>query len=122
FASHCCSESDVGPKVRDGIFRRDQDSQPAQKAGSSSRGLFYMLRGLAAYKLRGGAEYGLKPAFSIPRCASGFFMNVSHTNPDRAFSAISIVIPVSMPITSVSYQSLRGLKASMKPYRDHAWG
>src|SRR5579859_8072025 len=54
----------------------------------------------------------------MPRCASGRFMNVSQTKPVRAFSAISMVIPTSIPITSVSYQSVRGLKASTNPYRD----
>src|SRR5579859_533383 len=58
---------------------------------------------------------GWKPAISMPRFASGFFMNVSHTNPVRTFSAINIVIPVSMPRTSVSYQFVNGLKASMNP-------
>src|ERR1700722_13717149 len=46
-------------------------------------------------------------------------MNVSHTNPERAFSAITSVIPVSIPITSWSYQFVRGLNASINPYRDH---
>ena len=36
---------------------------------------------------------------TMPRTASGLFMKVSHTNPVRAFSAISRVIPVSMPTT-----------------------
>ena len=31
-------------------------------------------------------------------------MNVSHTKAVRAFSAITMVIPVSMPTTSLSYQ------------------
>src|SRR5574340_511456 len=47
-------------------------------------------------------------------------MNVSHTNPDRAFSAMIMVIPVSIPITSLSYQFVSGLSASTNPYRDHA--
>ncbi len=42
-------------------------------------------------------------------------MNVFQTNPVRAFSAITMVIPVSIPITSVSYQSVSGLKASTNP-------
>ena len=37
-------------------------------------------------------------------------MKVSQTNPVRRFSAISMVIPVSIPITSESYQFLSGLK------------
>jgi hypothetical protein len=47
-----------------------------------------------------GDEYATNPARSMPRRASGFFMNVSQTNPERAFSAITIVIPVSIPTTS----------------------
>ena len=46
----------------------------------------------------------------MPRFASGFFINVSQTNPVRAFSAISIVIPVSIPTTSVSYQFFSGIE------------
>ena len=42
-------------------------------------------------------------------------MKVSHTKPERAFSAISIVIPVSIPTTSLSYQFVSGLNASTKP-------
>src|SRR5581483_5082027 len=52
----------------------------------------------------------------MPRLASALRMNVSHTNPVRRFSAISRMIPVSIPITSESYQFLRGLKASTNPY------
>ena len=51
----------------------------------------------------------------MPRFASGFFMKVSQTNPVRAFSAISMVIPVSIPITSVSYQLFNGLNAFTNP-------
>ena len=57
----------------------------------------------------------LKPALAIPRCASGFFMKVSHTKPVRKFSAISIVMPVSIPTTSLSYHFFSGLNASTKP-------
>src|SRR5215467_14540735 len=60
--------------------------------------------------------YVLNPARSIPVLASGFFMNVSQTKLVRAFSAISIVIPVSIPTTSWSNQFFRGLKAFVKPY------
>src|SRR5215469_3845990 len=63
-----------------------------------------------------------KPARSIPRWASGLFMKVSHTNPVRRFSAINRTIPVSIPITSVSYQFFRGLKALTNPYLLHAEG
>src|SRR5690242_20038640 len=41
---------------------------------------------------------------------------------ERAFSAMSMVMPVSMPITSLSYQSLTGLKALTKPYWLQALG
>ena len=47
-------------------------------------------------------------------------MNVSQTNPLRRFSAMIIVIPVSIPITSLSYQFFSGLKAFTNPYRLHA--
>src|SRR5579864_1329437 len=66
--------------------------------------------------------YFTSPARCIPRCASAVFMKVLQTNPVRRFSAISSVIPVSMPITSVSYQLVRGLKAFTKPYLLHADG
>jgi hypothetical protein len=62
-----------------------------------------------------GAGCGLNPAICMPRCASGFFMKVSQTKPVLAFSAMSMVMPLSMPTTSVSYQSVSGLKASTKP-------
>src|SRR5581483_974284 len=62
------------------------------------------------------------PARSMPRWASGFFMKVFQTKAVRRFSAISRTIPVSMPITSVSYQFLRGLKAFTKPYLLHEEG
>ena len=42
-------------------------------------------------------------------------MNVSQTNPVRAFSAMTMVIPVSIPITSWSYQLVSGLNASTNP-------
>ena len=42
-----------------------------------------------------GASEGIawNPARAIPFCAMSFFMKCSHTNPVRAFSAISIMIP-----------------------------
>src|SRR5437868_12662656 len=52
----------------------------------------------------------------MPRFASALFMNVSHTKPVRRFSAISKIIPVSIPITSESYQFFNGLNAFTKPY------
>ena len=55
------------------------------------------------------------PARSMPRVASGFFINVSHTKPVRRFSAISIVIPASMPMTYGSYHFFSGLNASTNP-------
>gem|GEM_PF-2088224 len=70
------------------------------------------LRASRSYVLGG---LGLNPAISIPRCASGFFINVFQTNPVRAFSAITIVMPVSIPTTSVSYQPVSGLNASTNP-------
>ena len=58
----------------------------------------------------------IKPARSIPRRAFG----VLHKDvPDkylRKFSAISIVIPVSSPMASGSYQPLSGLNALTNPY------
>ena len=65
-------------------------------------------------------QYGRNPARSIPRRASGLFMNVFQTNPVLAFSAISMVIPVSIPIKLLSYQFLRGLNEFTKPYLPHA--
>jgi hypothetical protein len=56
-----------------------------------------------------------KPARSRPRRASALFMNVFHTKPVRRFSAINIVMPVSIAITSVSYQPVRGLNAFTNP-------
>ena len=49
-------------------------------------------------------------------------MNVFHTKPLRWFSAISIIMPKSIPITSVSYQPVSGLNASTKLYLCHAFG
>ena len=43
-------------------------------------------------------------------------MNVSDTKPVRRFPAITMVMPVSIPMTSVSYQLLSGLKAFTNPY------
>ena len=37
-------------------------------------------------------------------------MNVSHTKPVRAFSTMTIVIPVSIPITSGSYQFVKRIE------------
>jgi hypothetical protein len=62
-----------------------------------------------------GQRYGLKPARCIPTCASGFCIKTFQTYPVRAFSAMSIVIPRSIPTTSLSYQFLRGLIASTNP-------
>src|SRR5260370_29005457 len=49
-------------------------------------------------------------------------MNVFQTKPVRWFSAISIVMPKSIPITSASYQPESGLNASTKLYLCQAWG
>ena len=42
-------------------------------------------------------------------------MNVRQTKPDRRFSAITIEMPTSIPITSGAYQPASGLNASMNP-------
>src|ERR1700722_4239389 len=55
----------------------------------------------------------------MPRFASGFFMNVFQMKPVRRFSAISMVIPVSIPTTSGSDHFFSGLNASTNPYRHH---
>src|SRR5882762_8822672 len=49
-------------------------------------------------------------------------MNVFQTKPVRWFSAISVMMPKSIPSTSVSYQPERGLNASTKLYLCHAFG
>src|SRR5271155_4128603 len=54
--------------------------------------------------------------------ASGFFMNVFQTKALRWFSAINIMTPKSIPITSVSYQPVSGLNASTKLYLCQAFG
>src|SRR5437660_9814538 len=46
-------------------------------------------------------------------------MKVFQTKPLLWFSAISMVMPRSMPSTSASYQPVRGLKASTNPYFFH---
>jgi len=56
------------------------------------------------------------PARAIPFFAASFFMNCSQTKPVRAFSAISSVIPRSIPITSGLYQFFSGLRTSTKLY------
>jgi hypothetical protein len=43
-------------------------------------------------------------------------MNQRQTLPVRMFSALRRMIPMLMPITSVSVQPVLGLKASTKPY------
>src|SRR5260370_15716797 len=57
-----------------------------------------------------------KPARVIPRLASSFFMKYCHTKPVRAFSAISSVMPASIPRTSWSYHFVIALNASPKPH------
>ena len=49
-------------------------------------------------------------------------MKFFQTNPVRAFSAISMEIPMSMPMTSGFVQDVNGLKASAKPYRPQTAG
>src|SRR5579863_6626840 len=66
--------------------------------------------------------YFLKPARCMPRWAASFFIKVSQTNPVRTFSAISNVMPVSIPITSVSYHLVSGLNAFTNPYLLQAEG
>jgi len=56
------------------------------------------------------------------RLRFGIFMKVFHTNCVRWFSAIKTEIPTSMPITSPSYQPVKGFKASTYPNRCHACG
>ena len=67
-------------------------------------------------------QYFFNPARVIPSCASSLFMNMFQTNPLRTFSAISSVIPVSMPMTSLSYHFVNGLKAFTNPYLVKAYG
>ena len=47
-------------------------------------------------------------------------MKVFQTNPVLAFSAINMVIPVSIPMTSVVVPILQGLKALTNPYLPQA--
>jgi len=56
------------------------------------------------------------PALFIAATISLFLMNQRHTAPLRRFSALSRVMPTSMPITSGFTQPVVGLKASVKPY------
>src|SRR6266567_2304475 len=58
----------------------------------------------------------------MPRRASGLFMKVSQTKPVLKFSDINRMIPVSIPITSLSYQFLSGLNAFTNPYLVHEDG
>ena len=62
----------------------------------------------------------VQPAYFSPTaanafCASGLLMNVFQTKLLRWFSAINLVIPASIPMTSGSYHPLSGLKASTNP-------
>lgn len=62
----------------------------------------------------------VQPAYFSPTaanafCASGLLMNVFQTKLLRWFSAINMVIPASIPMTSGSYHPLSGLKASTNP-------
>ena len=56
-----------------------------------------------------------KLAFSMARRISGLDMKCCQTKPVRAFSAMTMVIPESMPMTSGLAQLVNGLKASTKP-------
>ena len=53
----------------------------------------------------------------MARGTVGLAMNHFQTLPVSKFSALSKVIPTSMPITSLSNHFCPGLKASTKPYR-----
>ena len=56
--------------------------------------------------------FAWNPANSRPFTTSGFFANCSQTKLLRAFSAMTIVIPASMPSMSGLFQLFDGLKAS----------
>src|SRR5258708_208965 len=60
----------------------------------------------------GGSSHS--PTDFIARGISGFRMNHFHRFPDRRFSALSNVIPVSNPKTSAEAQPFVGWKASVK--------
>ena len=59
----------------------------------------------------------VKPARCMPRRVSALLMNVFHTRPVRTFSAITRLMPVSMPMTKSSRHFVSGLKAFTNPYR-----
>src|ERR1700678_1693266 len=58
---------------------------------------------------------GWKATSRMAWVISRFFIKHSHTKPLRRFSAISIPIPTSIPITSSPYQPAFGWKASANP-------
>ncbi len=64
---------------------------------------------------RGFQEFFWNCAFSMARWISGLLMKCCQTKPVRAFSAITMVMPASMPMTSGLAQLVRGLKASTNP-------
>ena len=61
------------------------------------------------------------PTADIPCFASRVDITASHTEPVRAFSAISSMIPRSIPRTHWLYHPVCGLNASTKPYLDHTF-
>ncbi len=67
-------------------------------------------RRVSGYDLEAGGAVGFESGAVHPRRASGFFMKVDHTKSVRAFSAMTMVMPVSIPMTSVSYHFFSGLK------------
>ncbi len=87
-------------------------SQPAAAPRAASRRLRKWRR--AAYEADRGSET-LKPTASKPRCASGVDMTARQMPSLRAFSAISSMMPWSMPITLGLVQPAPGSNASTKP-------
>src|ERR1700742_1549505 len=58
---------------------------------------------------------GWKATSRIAWASSRFFIKQSQTKPERRFSAISIPIPTSIPITSSPYHPAFGWNASANP-------
>lgn len=63
----------------------------------------------------GNLQLHFSPTAAKALCASGLAMNVFQTKFVRWFSAINMVMPTLIPMTSGSYHPLSGLKASTNP-------
>ena len=97
--------------------------QTNQTGGVEEQQVFYPLGPVwlasggdhAGMCLAGELGCNVRPIRSIASQIAAFRMNQFHTLPVARFSALSSVMPTSMPITSGLTQPVFGLKASVNP-------